>query len=109
MAIYIDNEFKCYTSDAAGRKEVELSEFAAEFFDGKSNDFIEGYRYVPQGETWTRKDGKVFEGEMISPWKNALQLERIQAEYEREQLAQTKAELADADAALAILGVNVDA
>ena len=107
MIIYIDSENKCHATLSDGLREFE-TDMITEFFGGKCTDFIEGHIYVPEGETGTRADGKVFEGEMISPWKNALTLERIQAEYERELLLQTQAALADADAALAILGVTVD-
>ena len=62
MKIYIDNEFRCYTTPADGRREQECS-----FFDGKSERFIEDYRFVPTGEIWTRNDGVQFTGEMISP------------------------------------------
>jgi hypothetical protein len=75
-----------------------LREFDVPFFDGKCDAFIEGYRCVPEGETWTRADGEVFRGEMIAPWKNYTGLYIAQLEYD----------LADADAALNELGVNID-
>lgn len=100
MKIYIDSDYKCYALPGEG-----LREFDAPFFDGKCDEFIEGYRYVPLGETWEREDREVFGGEMISPWKPYAELEKAQLEYE---LAQLKAELADADAALNELGVNID-
>lgn len=90
MKIYIDNDCKCHVSPAEDRREFDVP-----FFDGKCAEFIEGYRYVPAGETWERLDGQVFKGEMIAPWKNYTQLYIAQLEYE----------LADADAALAELGV----
>ena len=31
--------------------------------------YEEGYRFVPSDKTWVRKDGVVFSGEMITPWK----------------------------------------
>lgn len=52
------------------------------FFEGKCRTLIEGYRYVPKGEEWTREDGEVFIGEMISPWKDYALLEAAQAGYE---------------------------
>lgn len=100
MTIYIDSEYKCHVLPGEG-----LREFDVPFFDGKCQTFIEGYRYVPDGETWTRADGEEFKGEMIAPWKNYTELYKAQLEYELEQL---KAELADADDALAELGVTVD-
>ena len=94
MKIYIDSDYKCHVLPGEG-----LREFDVQFFDGKCQTFIEGYRYVPDGETWERADGEVFKGEMIAPWKNYTELYIAQLEYE----------LADADAALNELGVTYDA
>lgn len=67
MKIYIDKDFRCHTKPADGRREHECS-----FFDGKCEKFINGYRYVPDGETWIRSDGIEFTGEMISPIENPV-------------------------------------
>ena len=91
MTIYIDSDYKCYTSNAEGRTAVET-----DAFNGKCQEFIEGMRFVPSGETWVRADGVEFVGEMISPWKDSRQLE----------LAQLRFELADAVSALTVLGVT---
>lgn len=96
MTIYIDSDYRCHTADAAGRTAIET-----DFFDGKYVRYIEGYRYVPAGETWTRADGEVFRGEMIAPWRDYAILAELQALYEEEQTKQ-----ADMQAALAILGVS---
>ena len=103
MQLYIDTDFKCHTSDPDGT----LIAVETDFFDGKCAAYVEGYRFVPSGATWTRKDGVTFTGEMIAPWKDWLELDSAQREYEREQYAAMAAELADAQAALEILGVNV--
>lgn len=89
--IYIDAEFKCHIADDGNMVAVET-----DFFDGKCDGFIEGYRFVPTGHTWTREDGAVFRGEMIAPWKDYRELDDLQRRYEQEQLA-------DAENALAIL------
>lgn len=95
--IYIDSECKCHTTNPDGSfRKVETN-----FFDGKCDAFVEGYRFIPAGESWTRSDGVVFTGEMIAPWKDWHELDNAQRVYEREQLA-------DALAALAILGVTAD-
>lgn len=94
MKIYIDNDYKCHVSSDGTMREFDVA-----FFDGKCDAFVEGYRYVPSGETWTRADGEVFKGEMIAPWKNYTELYIAQLEYD----------LADADAALNELGVTYDA
>ena len=93
MKIYIDSNYKCHVSD-----DGTMREFDVPFFEGKCDAFIEGYRYVPDGETWEREDGEMFRGEMIAPWKNYTELYIAQLEYD----------LADADDALAELGVDID-
>ena len=96
MTIYIDRDFKCYTESAAGRTAVETDAFA-----GTCRQYIEGYRFVPAGESWTREDGQVFAGEMVAPWRESTILEEFQAIYEEEQAKQ-----ADMAAALEVLGVS---
>lgn len=98
MKIYIDNDYKCHTAEADG-----LRAFEVPFFDGKCKAFIEGYRYVPEGETWTRSDGVEFKGEMISPLKDYNILAAYQQQYE-EMLAEQE----DMQTALNTLGVNVN-
>lgn len=80
MKIYIDDEFKCHTQAADDRTAVET-----DFFDGMCAAYIEGYRFVPAGETWTAADGTSFRGEMITPWKPLTELDAAQRAYEREQ------------------------
>lgn len=89
-AIYIDSEFKCYPSAAEGRTQIETSAF-----DGKCDAYIEGYRFIPSGQTWTRADGAVFTGEMIAPWKPWAELDAAQREFEREQYAALLSELSE--------------
>lgn len=79
MTIYIDSDFCCRTTNDGTLREVQT-----DFFDGKCQTFIEGYRFVPAGESWTREDGVVFNGEMVSPWKPYDELDQAQREYERE-------------------------
>ena len=96
MKIYIDLDFKCHTSSGGMMREVQT-----DFFDGKCQTFIEGYRFVPAGESWTREDGKTFVGEMVSPWKPYEELDAAQREYEKEQLAEAQSALA------ILLGENI--
>ena len=96
MNIYIDNDYKCHVTDDGTRRAFDVP-----FFAGKCAEFVEGYRYVPSGETWTRADGQTFTGEMITPWRDYAILAELQALYEEEQAKQ-----ADMQAALAILGVS---
>lgn len=77
--IYIDADFKCHLSDDGTVTAVET-----DFFDGKCQALIEGYRFVPDGQTWTREDGTVFMGEMVAPWRPYEELDAAQRQYERE-------------------------
>ena len=97
MKIYIDSEFRCHVSNQDGTyREVET-----EYFDGKCDSYIEGYRFVPDGECWTRSDGVIFTGEMISPWKDFNELDAAQREYEQ-------ALIKDMQQALKTLGVTLN-
>ena len=71
MKVYIDNECKCHTSNSDG----SFREFEVDFFDGKCQTFIEGYRYCPKGESYVRDDGEVFYGKCIVPWKSYAELD----------------------------------
>ena len=101
MTIYIDSVFKCHVSAAEGRREIETS-----FFNGKCEEWIESYRFVPEGETWTREDGEVFTGEMAAPWKDLSEAYAAQAAYLEQLLAASQAPAADMQAALEVLGVT---
>lgn len=94
--IYIDSDFKCHITNDGTMVSIKTDSF-----DGKCDAFIEGYRFVPSGETWTREDGVSFAGEMITPWKDYSVLDQAQRKYEQEQLD-------DMREALALLGVTVD-
>ena len=99
MTIYIDSEYKCYVSAADGRRAIETNEF-----DGKCDEWIESYRLVPAGETWTRGDGEVFTN-MVAPWKDLGEAYVAQTAYVTEQNAQYEAALSEIEAAL---GVNAE-
>ena len=94
--IYIDSDFKCHPSNDGTMQEVQT-----DFFNGKCDAFIKGYRFVPEGQEWTREDGTVFTGEMIAPWKLYEELENAQRKYEKEQLAEAQSALA------ILLGENI--
>lgn len=84
--IYVDADFKCHAAGDGTMRPVET-----DFFDGKCDIFLEGYRFVPAGESWTRPDGTVFHGEMIVPWKPFGELDKAQRAYERQLLAEYEA------------------
>lgn len=93
----IDNDdYKCYTTPGEGLTAVET-----DAFEGKCRQYIEGYRFVPEGQSWTREDGQAFMGEMIAPWRDYALLAEFQALYEEEQAKQ-----ADMAAALAVMEVS---
>lgn len=77
MKIYLDSDFRCHLLDDGDMRPVET-----DFFDGKCATFIEGYRFVPTGESWIRSDGTVFYGEMIAPAEDYARLEKAQIQYE---------------------------
>lgn len=78
--IYLDSDFKCHVTNDGTMTAVETS-----FFDGKCQTFIEGYRFIPAGGSWTRPDGAAFSGEMVAPWKDYRQLAAAQAQHEADQ------------------------
>lgn len=85
--IYIDSDFKCHVTNNG-----TFTPVVTDAFDGKCDTFIEGYRFVPSGESWVRADGVVFTGEMIAPWKDYNELDSAQREYERQQLIELQNE-----------------
>lgn len=102
MKIYIDFNYCCHTTNPDNIfKEIEI-----DFFNDKCDTFIEGYRFVPAGEAWTRNDGVVFNGEMISPWKPYDELAAVQRKYKRAMLAQQEVTIAELDALVLNLQYN---
>lgn len=89
--IYLDSEFKCHMTFNELYTSIETN-----FFDGKCNAFIEGYRYCPIGESYIREDGSIFYGECAVPWRKYDELDAAQREYERAKLAQYEQELPQA-------------
>ena len=77
--IYLNKDFQCSVTE----KSDTVQSIETDAFDGKCNAYVEGYRFVPQGQTWTRDDGVVFAGEMIAPFKDYTQLEMVQKLYEQ--------------------------
>lgn len=94
--IYVDTKsYKCHVSNDGTMTAIET-----DFFDGKCDAYIEGYRFVPAGDSWTREDGVSFAGEMVAPWKDYEILKAYQEQYEANQ--------ADMREALEILEVTPD-
>lgn len=100
MKIFIDNEFKCHTSNP----DSDFREVETDFFEGKCDTFVEGYRFIPSGEIWVRSDGVDFHGEMCAPLNDYDELDAAQRAYERELLAQYEKALSDIEQALGVSG-----
>ena len=95
MTIYIDSDYKCHVSAAEERRAIETNEF-----DGKCDEWIESFRFVPAGETWVKLNGEMFRGEMVSPWKDLGEAYTAQTAYVTAQNAQYEAALTEIEAAL---------
>lgn len=96
MTIYIDNDYKCYVSAADGRRAIE-----ADTFNGKCPEWIESFRLIPAGETWTREDGEAFT-DMEAPWKDLSEAYAAQTAYVAAQNAQYEAALTAIETALEV-------
>lgn len=97
MKIYIDNEYKCHVVPGEGLTPEETS-----IFDGKCDRYINGYRYIPAGKSWTRPDGQVFYGKMIIPSEDIRILEAAQNAYEQ-ALSETAEKIDDLTSALDVI------
>ena len=97
MTIYIDSDYKCHVSAAEGRRAIET-----DVFNGKCAEWIESYRFVLEGETWTREDGEVFKGEMVTPWKDLSEAYTAQTAYLERRTVQYEAALSEIEAALGV-------
>lgn len=83
-----------------------MTAIETDIFDGKCDIYIEGYRFIPVSKTWTRSDGKVFHGEMIAPWEDYDELDRIQRDYEKQLLAEYETIIAEQDLMILDLQYN---
>ena len=95
MKIYIDSDYKCHATPADGLTAVET-----DFFDGKAPGYIDGYRFIPAGHSWTGEDGTVYRGEAAFPVTDWEALDKSQRVYEREQYETLTAQNAEYEAAL---------
>jgi hypothetical protein len=77
MKIYIDDDFRCHTSNPDGI----FREFDVPFFDDKCTALIEGYRYEPAGEG---RNGEVYPYDRITPAVDYTLLKIAQDQYEQD-------------------------
>lgn len=88
--IYLDKEFRCYAKENSNT----IQSVETNFFDNKCAAFIEGYRYIPSGQSWTRNDGEVFNGEMVSPIKDYSIIESVQKLYDEVDISEKENRIA---------------
>lgn len=96
--VYLDSDFKCHVTDDGTMTALETDLFA-----GKCDAYIEGYRFIPAGETWADEYGMVFKGESFFPWIDSRVLNAYQEEYEKNmlQIEELKGAVVDAEEAQA--------
>lgn len=99
--LYLDAiTFQCYLSQNEDNTRIP---YETEFFDGKCEDYILGFRIVPAGYEWKRSDGHIFTGsEMISAWKPFDKLDDAQREYEKQLLVEFETALTEIETALGV-------
>ena len=103
MKIYIDSNYHCHITNPDGA----YLEIETDFFNGKCDTFIEGYLYVPIGESCILPGGTTVLGGYIAPWKPYSELDAVQREYERQLLSQYKTQNEEYKEALQTLNVEV--
>lgn len=77
MTIYLDSDFLCHTAPGDGLAAIET-----DALDGRCAAYIEGMRYVPEGEIWTREDGVQFSGPMLAPAVDSRIIDAAQRVYD---------------------------
>lgn len=106
MKIYLDKNFCCYVEESS----FTVQSADVSYFDNKCKAFIEGYRYIPEGQFWTRPDGIILQGEMITPYKDFAILESVQKLYEESTIIQADIDsmLVDYEYRLTLLELGID-
>lgn len=92
--IYLDDQYQAHAEQDAETTRMPLEDIDG-FFAGKCDAFIEGYRVIPEGETWTRADGVIFMGPMISPIVDPIVLQSAQAEADNQTIIDLDAAVID--------------
>ena len=97
MIVYIDSDYRCHIENDGTMRPVEIE---TEVYGDKCKAYIEGFRYVPEGESWISPNGTEFSG-MFAPAVSYDLLLSAQAQYEADQ-----EQMSDMQTALEILGVT---
>lgn len=92
--VFVDADFMCHVTNDGTMAEVQT-----ESFDNLCNNAIEQMRFVPNGETWTRSDGRIIHGVFIQATDSAI-IDAYQRQWREDQEQMT-----DMQNALEILGV----
>jgi hypothetical protein len=79
--IYLDDQYRCSVTNGENKTEIET-----DFFDGRCEEFIEGYCYIPKNEKWVNKNNIEFMGETIFPIADFNKIDSIQRSNERAAL-----------------------
>lgn len=82
MKVYLDNDFIAHFDNIEGYIEAEDS-----FFDYICPENFNCYRFIPDGQSWIRKDGKVFYGKAICLISPSNEATRRQRDYENQLLS----------------------
>lgn len=75
MIIYIDDDYRCHTSNPDGT----YREFDVSFFDDKCTALVEGYRYEPAGEG---RNGEIYPYDRITPAVDYSTISIAQEQYD---------------------------
>ena len=101
MTVYLDMDFMAHAEFAEGYIEAEHS-----FFDVIAPVLFDCYRFIPAEHEYNGQQGEYIG--LVNPKADMVS---VQQEFESELIARLRMaeeELADADAALEILGVTLD-
>lgn len=81
MILYLDQNYCCHITNDGTMRKIET-----DVFEGKCATYIEGFRFIPMGESWIRSDGEIFVGEMVVPAVDCTSLEKVQSQYELDEI-----------------------
>lgn len=77
--VYIDKDFICHSKYITGRRK-----FVVNFLDNVSDECLIYYRYVPNGEVYT-KNNKTIHGEFIQVIENNTIVDLMEKNIKQEQ------------------------
>lgn len=93
--VYLDSDFMCHIT-----RDGTMIEVQTDALNGFCDNAVELIRFVPQGTTYSRPDGRIIHGEFIQITDSA-KVDAYQKQYMEDQ-----EKMEDMTTALAILGVT---